>query len=193
MNKNPENKNNNSPNDSNKSIIQDVEDWLNGKRTLEEFLADLEEKKDLENAMQELTLLHKEFMKDYNPKILQIARNLSSPLINLLDEIDKDFEDKKIDAKTIHKTYRDITFKVMDIALKLAKDSPGMNPPGEKSLFCYDPLEISIVFVNLMSQRLGDNHSLAPIGWSLFIDGLVGTDMTPEEDILNTRDYLKDF
>ncbi len=203
MNKNPENKANGQPNDSGDSFatfIKGIEDWLHRKRTLEEFLNELEERfeeeqqaKDLEGAINEFTSAHEEFMKDYNPKISQLARNLSSPLINLLDEIDKDFEDKKIDVKTIHKTYRDITFKVMDIAIKLAKDSPGMNPPGEKSLFTYDPLEISIVFVYLMAKRLGDKTKLAPIGWMMFIDGLVGSPFTVDEQVKSSTEYLDQF
>jgi hypothetical protein len=44
-----------------------------------------------------------------------------------------------------------------------------------------------------MSQRLGDNFNLAPVGWSLFINGLVGTDITPEESVPIAKDYLKGF
>lgn len=38
-----------------------------------------------------------------------------------------------------------------------------------------------------MGKRFGDKNDLTTIGWSMLLDGLVGIDVTPEQEIIDFR------
>ncbi len=173
-------------------IIKQIQQWLDLDSLYGELIADFNQE-ELNKKISEFDLANSEFMDSYNKQILQSAVTLSIPLINSLDQADASFADEKINGNRRMEIYRDVTFKTMEIALELAKKSPGLDPTKKTQHFEHDPLEVSTVFVHLISKRLGDKTQLAPIGWSLFVNGLVGTEINVEEATASTQNYLKDF
>ena len=171
-----------------------VDMWLNRQTSIDETLeqaGQIIERSILKHKFEELGQLHEEFMKDYNPQIRRIATILAFPLIEELDNIEARKKEGTADTKELFKVHKNITFKTIDIAVALAKESPGMNPPGEKDGFGYDPLEVSTVFVHFMSKRFGDDNYLAPVGWQTFLNGLVGTDISLLDQVESSEEYIK--
>ncbi|MBU3923736.1 MAG: hypothetical protein KJ592_02370 [Nanoarchaeota archaeon] len=170
-----------------------VEAYINKKYGSEETLHQAEEiieSKILQDTIDEFYEVNKEFMKGYAKKARELGTFLSFPLIEELDQADARKESGEINVEDAFKIYCDIRFKTIDVATNLVKDSPGLNPPGEGDQG-YDPLEISVIFVHLMSKRFGDNNGLAPVGWVSFLDGLVGTSITLEEEVKSTSEFVK--
>ena len=171
-----------------------VDMWLKKQAHMDETLeqaGQIIERSILKQKFEEFGQLHEEFMKDYNPQIRRMATILAFPLIEELDNIEARKKEGTADTKESFEVRRDITFKTIDIAVALAKESPGMNPPGEKDVFGYDPLEVSTVFVHFMSKRFGDDNYLAPVGWQTFLDGLAGTDISLPDEVKNSEEYIK--
>jgi hypothetical protein len=170
-----------------------IEAYLQKKTGVFETLFEAErivEDKELQLAFEDFDKANREFMKDYSGQVRRLGGVLALPLIEELDQLDARKKAGTTDVTELFRVQKELTFKAIEMATRLAEDSPGFNRPGEGNQ-SYDPLEVSVVLVSLVGRRLGDKDNLTGVGWTTFLNGLAGTDITLKEQVQSGEEYVK--
>jgi hypothetical protein len=131
------------------------------------------------------------FSENYTERVRDLGILLTAPLIDELDDADDKKDKGLIDNDGWARTYFQMRMKTIDIAFSLASESPGINPdrPSSENVFSEDPLEIGAFFIDAMGKRFGDNNQLTKVGFLTLVDGLVGTDISLDEEVQTSLKY----
>jgi len=145
-----------------------------------------------------------EYLKQYPDLIKGTASVFALPYLDALDTLDDEFEVRMTEADgedpdRLRDIKREKQLRYNDTALEalgtgvalLRAGNQWSRLPGGEQLTKPSPFEVSTVFINLVSKRLGDQQMAAPIGWDLLVNGMFGvTGVSVDQSIRDTRDYL---